>query len=413
MNYFCLDTCTWIYLANGTEPVKFLEDLLDEINSGNLVIILPKIVLEEWNKNKADGNIMDGVKRTFININKSIKEISVIIDKIDYTSKFLRLINDEEDNLKNNLDEAVKGLEKTKVDINSKIEENIYRIERIFSHHQTIVVDTPNEVMLTAGKMAIEKKAPLHKKNGFADALIVLTFLDYLDKNQRDEDVSVFISYNKEDFCELGGTKKEDNKTLHPDLTPLFEKYKCNFHPILASALKELDHTLVDDETLREIEEFNNSSDYICQECNGYHGYGNEVYFGDSIDIENENRYRFDDDYPSLPFEELPPIERGSLTTNLQVGYCNHCSTQYIKCQNCGDIIKVVDDYDYHIDNTLICSCGLKYRWETFYDKETGDEVYWKILDDRTEVCEGCGEEFIDKMGTVMCLNCEKEYNDK
>lgn len=413
MNYFCLDTCTWIYLANGTEPVKFLEDLLDEINSGNLVIILPKIVLEEWNKNKADGSIMDGVKRTFRDINKSIKEISAIIDKMDYTSKFLRLINDEENNLKDNLDEAVKGLEKTKGDINSKIEENISKIERIFNHHQTIVIDTPNEAMLTAGKMAVEKKAPLHKKNGFADALIVLTFLDYLDKNQHDEDVSVFISYNKEDFCELGGKKKEDNKTLHPDLIPLFEKCKCNFHPILASALKELDHTLVDDETLREIEEFNNSYDYICQECDGYHGYGNEVYFGDSIDIENENRYRFDDDYPSLPFEELSPIKRDSLTTTLQVGYCNHCSTQYIKCQCCGDIIKVEDDYDYPIDNTLICSCGLKYRWETYYDKETGDEVYWKILDDRTEVCEGCGEEFIDKMGTAMCLKCVKEYNDK
>lgn len=25
--YFCLDTCTWIYLANGTEPVKFLQDI--------------------------------------------------------------------------------------------------------------------------------------------------------------------------------------------------------------------------------------------------------------------------------------------------------------------------------------------------------------------------------------------------
>ena len=413
MNYFCLDTCTWIYLANGTEPVKFLEDLLDEINSGNLVIILPKIVLDEWTRNKEDGSIIDGVKKTFDDITKSIKDISVIIDKIDYTSKFLRLVNGKEDNLKDNLNETIKGLNKTKEDIGAKIEDNISKIEKIFHNPQTVVVDTSNTVMLEAGKFALEKKAPLHKKNGFADALIMLTFLDYLDKNQNHDDVSAFISYNKEDFCELGGKKKEDNKTLHPDLKPLFEKFNCKFHPILASALKELDHTLVDDEILREINELNNSCDYICQECDGYHGYGNDVYFGRPIDIENENQYRFDDNYPLLPFEEITPVKRVNVTTTLQIGYCNHCSTQYMKCQCCEDIKKVVDDYGYPVENTLICSCGLKYRWETYYDKETGDEVFWKILDERTEVCLYCGEEFINKMGTSMCLKCEKECNDK
>lgn len=50
--YFCLDTCTWIYLANGTEPVKFLQDIQDLINQGRLCIILPQIVEEEWNRNK-------------------------------------------------------------------------------------------------------------------------------------------------------------------------------------------------------------------------------------------------------------------------------------------------------------------------------------------------------------------------
>lgn len=43
----------------------------------------------------------------------------------------------------------------------------------------------------------------------------------------------------------------------------------------------------------------------------------------------------------------------------------------------------------------------------------TGEEINWKILDDRTAICQGCGEEFIDKMKTEMCLSCEEEYNDK
>jgi len=408
MNYFCLDTCTWIYLSNGTEPVKFLEDLLYEINSENLVIILPKIVLDEWNRNKKNGSIADGVKRTFGDINKSIKDISVIIDKIGYTSKFLRLINEQE-SLKDNLDEAVKGLEKTKNDISSKIEDNISKIERIFNHCQTKIIDTPVDAVLAAGKIALEKKAPLHKKNGFADALIVLTFMDFLDKNQKDKDSSAFISYNKEDFCELEGKKC----FLHSDLKPLFDKYNCKFYPILANALRELDHTLVDDEMIREIEELNNYNDeYVCQLCEGYHGYGNEVYFEPPFDIENENQYLFDKNHPSLPFDEVISIKRTEVTTTLQVGYCNHCSTQYIKCQYCGDIRIIEHDYDYDIENTLICSCGIKYRWESFFTKDAGEETFWKILDNRTTICQCCGDEFIDKTETETCSKCEDEYNN-
>ena len=54
MYNLCLDTCTWIYLANGTEPVKFLDFIANEVEKNNIKIILPEIIIDEWNRNKDD-----------------------------------------------------------------------------------------------------------------------------------------------------------------------------------------------------------------------------------------------------------------------------------------------------------------------------------------------------------------------
>lgn len=70
--YFCLDTCTWIYLANGTEPVKFLQDIQDLLNQGRLCIVLPQIVEEEWNRNKDKGTIQKPILNSFAELNKQI-----------------------------------------------------------------------------------------------------------------------------------------------------------------------------------------------------------------------------------------------------------------------------------------------------------------------------------------------------
>ena len=86
--YFCLDTCTWIYLANGTEPVKFLQDIQDLLNQGRLCIILPQIVEEEWNRNKDKGTIQKPILSSFTELNKQIKQVSAILDKVETHSPF-------------------------------------------------------------------------------------------------------------------------------------------------------------------------------------------------------------------------------------------------------------------------------------------------------------------------------------
>lgn len=409
--YLCLDTCTWIYLANGTEPVKFLHDIRDLINSKQITILLPQIVLEEWNQKKNDKSIFGIVNHTFKGLKKNIKEIGEILDKINKIPSFNFLLNPDEISIKQDFEETnkkLKNLQSSILDVTSK---NIKIIDEIFDEKSTVIINITDTIKLEACQMALEKKAPVHKKNGFADALIVLSFLSYVKENNIEH--GIFISYNTEDFCVTENKKH----SLHSDLETLFNNTKAVFHSTLGRAIKEIEPELVDDYTIELIESMQTDYDDrdVCTECDGYHGYGNEIYFNKPEEVENENKYKFSDNHPKLPFDDVQIVSstQRKLTDTIQIGYCAHCSTQYIRCQNCEDIIQVEYDVIYGSDDTLTCNCGIMYRSESYFDREIGEITTWKILDDRTKICEGCGEEFIDKLDIGMCLKCEDEYNNK
>lgn len=403
--YFCLDTCTWIYLANGTEPVKFLQDMQDLLNQGRLCIVLPQIVEEEWNRNKAKGTIQKLILNSFSELNKQIRQVSAILDKVETHSSFQFLFEDEDKDTKEELAEIKAKIESNKNALLDKVNNNITTIESLFNHNSTIKISPSANVLLRAGEIALEQKAPIHKKNGFADAVILLTFIDYIKSNSIKN--SYFISYNTDDFCQ----KVNKTYSLHTDLRPLFDDVNSKFFNILGGALKDVDDNLVDDETLELIERYKEDyAEYYCTECDGYKGFGNDIHFYPPEEIFNENSPRYTQEKATLFGEdEIETIVVPKLVDTIQHGYCNHCSTQYIKCQNCENIIPVEE----HINNNIIiCNCGIRYKRESqFAHKGQGDES-WSIIDKRTEVCEKCGEEFIDTIGVGICQTCDDEYND-
>ncbi len=74
MHYLTLDTNTWIYLANGTEPVRLLTYLKQEVDKRNITILIPDIIITEWNKNKDKAVKQGGVKH--------YKDVTEALDKI-------------------------------------------------------------------------------------------------------------------------------------------------------------------------------------------------------------------------------------------------------------------------------------------------------------------------------------------
>ena len=408
--YICLDTCTWIYLANGQEPVKFLDDLENLIELNVVQIILPAIVRQEWNRNKL--NAGSHLAKSFLQIKNEIRNLSTILDKIETKPLFTFLSDDDPIDAKTELTDISNKIKTHKELLLAKVENNIVKIEHIFSNTSTINVSHSDAVILQAGDIALNKKAPIHKKNGFADAVILLTFIDYVKSKSLLN--SFFISYNTSDFCK---TEKKKH-FLHPDLEPIFATVNSRFFDILGKALQEIDPKLVEDATIREIEKsIDYSCEYYCEECDGNHGLGHEIDFSEPFEIINENNYRYTFNEPSLFDEgEIDDIVIPKFPNTIQIGYCNHCSTQYIKCQDCDELLNLGDGFDIiygFTEDVFKCSCGIKYKREAEFDRKGIESETWTIIDNRTDVCEYCGEEFINKNETILCDKCEIECNNK
>lgn len=405
--YMCFDTCTWINLANGREPAKFLKDIEELIDLGLLRIILPNIVRDEWNRNKE--SISNSITYAFGGISKSMKEVSSTIDKIEAKSKFQFLLENNVD-IKKEFNEISSKLDDNKKHLIDKVQDNISTIEKIFDDPATILVAHNQEILLKAADIALQKKAPIHNKNGFADAVILLSFIEYTKSKSLSN--SYFVSYNASDFCK----SLKDKGSLHSDIEPLFVETGCHFFGIVGKALKSIDPQLVNDAMMKEIVKSFADDDYYCTECDGYHGFGNQIDFSEPFSIINENFSKYNNIEPALFSEnEIGTIASPKLIDEIQIGYCNHCSQQYIKCQGCGEVLSLGDYdviYGYNGD-IFVCSCGIRYKRETEFDRQGIEEEIWTIINDKTETCQSCGETFIDKIGTGICSHCEEEYNNK
>jgi nucleoid DNA-binding protein len=390
INYISLDTCTWIYIVNGTEPVSHLNFIKQELDKGNLRLILPKMVIEEWNRHKND-TVKKGTLKFFKETLLSLKRLAKLVGE-ELEEPFWAFLKEEKkdgDDFKG----LIEKFQAKKKQIEESVKSNIETVESIFKHSNTIIIEDTDKIKLKASELAISKKAPFIKKNSFADAIIVLSFIEYV--KDKSIEGAKFISYNTDDFC-----KKENGKTeLHPDLAPFFNDTKSEFYKIVGEVLNTIKENIVSEETLQLIKERQEDifdDDYSCEECDGNReGYGNVVAFWNEIDIVNE----YDDTHQNSKY------------TTASVGSCEWCSALHIKCPKC-DCVTCLSEYSF--DENIECEggCGITYFVDTSEDYEFIGERTIKIIDHRIVKCISCGVDFIDENCTETCDKCESEYND-
>src|SRR5690606_16558300 len=106
-----------------------------------------------------------------------------------------------------------------------------------------------DNVKIEAGNLAIKKAPPFGIKNSYADALILLSFMEFV----KTEGINgaKFVTYNTEDFCK----KENGKKNLHPEIEPLFKDTNSEFYKIVGEALNTIKENIIDEETLALIEE--------------------------------------------------------------------------------------------------------------------------------------------------------------
>ena len=95
MHFITLDTNTWIYLANGTEPVRLLHFIKQEVEKRNITILLPKVVLDEWEIHK-DKTVRQGSIKHFNEVKDALEKILKLLGAKGERD-VLRFLLDEKD----------------------------------------------------------------------------------------------------------------------------------------------------------------------------------------------------------------------------------------------------------------------------------------------------------------------------
>lgn len=406
MHYITLDTNTWIYLANGTEPVRLLNYIDKEVDKGNITVLLPRIVIDEWENHK-DKTVRQGSMKHF-------KEIKTALDKIlkllgDKGEKeIISFLIDEKDE-KDYFKDFIENFEKRKKEIENAVTDNIKLIDDLFKNKSTII-EIKDKIYKKSGQFALQKKAPFKLKNSFADALILFSFLEYVESNSIEG--SIFISYNTDDFCE----KKMGKKSLHPDLENEFIQAKSKYYKIVGEALNTIEKDIVSKEELALIEELQNENSWndeieFCEICQENDNRTNPVYFYNE-ELLDERQPDLTDDLDQIELDfakNLPKSRLKGQHIEIEVGNCDWCSSEHFKCIDCGCTNAI---WENEFNKVKECEgCGLEYFITRKHDRDGIVEKEYIIPKSKLE-CEKCGNE-IDKeeMLDNLCINCENEYS--
>jgi phage FluMu protein Com len=130
-----------------------------------------------------------------------------------------------------------------------------------------------------------------------------------------------------------------------------------------------------------------------CYECSGNRDeMGNSVNFWGEIELENE----YDSKNENSKYDKAVS------------GNCEWCNSLHIKCPKC-DIINSLPEIESNTNKECAGGCGLIFFVDSSNDHANLGEFSIKIIDDRKEECQTCGEEFINSDYTVICKECDRK----
>lgn len=228
MYYLIIDTCVWIDLCK--EFPKVSAKLTDLVERGKVRLLLPQIVIDEWNRNK-ESKIVAAKLQGIRTRRKHAKELLPLVLEDD-AEEFARIVGQ---------------IQEREPEIGNQIQRDTEAIESLFDHASTIKPPITQDVESRAVEFALEKKAPFKSKNSMADALILFSCVEYVEN--RGLDNCIFVSSNKRDFS------SNDPSQIHEDLKPVLDGAGVAYFINIGKAVNEIESNLIADEEIRQIEQ--------------------------------------------------------------------------------------------------------------------------------------------------------------
>lgn len=274
-----IDTCVWLDIAKTSKGEEILNLLFEFIDNKEIEILLPEIIISEFDRNK-DRVIADAGKSLSSQF-KKVKEMVAEHADEDSKQKILTQLND--------IDKKIPTLGENAFQTISRIEE-IMKVSEI--------INVTDEIKLSATQRAIDKKAPFHlSKNSIGDSIIIESYNHYKIKNVAQDFSLMFITHNVNDFS----LKNGNQKLPHEDLSDIFDTTKSQYFISLPEALYSINPDLVEEieyendwdfefRTFSEILEFENE----LEQKIWYNRHKNREYYIETGKIKLIEREEFD-----------------------------------------------------------------------------------------------------------------------
>jgi hypothetical protein len=236
-----IDTCVWIDLAKDHHQHPFLRALDALMTEGKIAVIVPPLVLEEFERNKV--NIVNVNRQSLSSALKRAKELldqhgqgkgkAGALEQLNFVDQRLPRLGD------------LTGITSF--------------VEQVLRKAETISVT--DAVKLRALDRGLKKQAPYGKKNSTADAILIEAFAEVVKGKGTTGHQFGFVTHNKNDFSQPEG----DHRQPHPDLAGIFTKRKVRYFVTLKDALVTVESNLVDGLEYEEYAEQPRSTDEMLE----------------------------------------------------------------------------------------------------------------------------------------------------
>jgi len=219
-----IDTCVWLDIAKDPQQQSTLGVLEELVRQGEVALIVPRIVRDEFARNKA--RIVEESHRSLSSVLKRAKQVVDQLGDAKRKHLVLEQLNDVDYRLPNLGESAI---------------ESIGRVEKLLG--AAAVVEISDGAKLRAAERAIAKKAPFHtQRNSMADAVLMETYGETIAVKSPGIRFA-FVTHNTKDFSHPNA----DNRLPHPDFAGFFSKIKSRYFISLSEALHRVKPALVSD----------------------------------------------------------------------------------------------------------------------------------------------------------------------
>lgn len=220
-----IDTCVWLDIAKTSKGEEILNLLSEFIEQNEVELILPEIIISEFERNK-ERIISDAGK----SLSSHFKKVKAMVAEHAKNESKQEILNQLDD-----IDKKIPTLGENAFQTISHIED-ILKIAEI--------INITDDIKLRATQRAIDKKAPFHlSKNSIGDSIIIECYNEYKTQNAAQEFSLMFITHNVNDFSVKNGNQKNP----HEDLKDIFDSPKSQYFISLPEALNSINPDLVEE----------------------------------------------------------------------------------------------------------------------------------------------------------------------